>query len=391
MRAESFRTPANVAPEVGDYFTSKNLRPAFSWLDVWGEEHGYAFTVAKAVEEDVLTSFRGSIERAIAKGQGFESWKAGIQTELSKLGWWGRRTVVDPVTGERSVVDFSKPRRLKTIFWSNMRAARAAGQWERIQRTKAALPYLLYVRTTSAEPRQEHLQWADTVLPVDDPFWNTHYPPNGWGCKCAVRQISRREARRRGVSEPPAVETKPFRNRRTGEVTDVPVGIDPGWQTNPGKARARTLLRKTVETLEAAGPDRARDQIRDLWAGPLPAVVTKLPERVHMPVAVAPVLAEQTKSRSSLVVVSNDTAALKTTKHKFALDRVGLVQEMIDRGRIVADVHDTSARNVYLDIEGQLWFLAIGRSRDGYLYVRTLHPTSRRRMLKKLKQAGEEE
>ncbi|QPC44507.1 hypothetical protein HW532_18480 [Kaustia mangrovi] len=391
MRAESFRTPANVAPEVGEYFTSKNLRPAFSWLDVWGEEHGYAFTVAKAVEEDVLTSFRGSIERAIAKGQGFESWKAGIQTELSKLGWWGRRTVVDPETGERSVVDFSKPRRLKTIFWSNMRAARAAGQWERIQRTKAALPYLLYVRTTSLEPRQEHLQWAGIVRPVDDPIWDRLFTPNGWGCKCAIRQISRREAMRRGISDPITLETRPFRNRRTGEVTHVPVGIDPGWQTNPGKARARTLLRKTVETLEAAGPDRARDQIRDLWAGPLPAVVTKLPERVHMPVAVAPRLAGDLDARGSLVVVSNDTAVTKTAKHKFDLGRVGLIQEIIDRGRIVADVHQATARNLYLEIDGKLWFLAIGRSSTGHLFVRTLHPTSRRRMLKKLKQVGEEE
>ena len=50
-------------------------------------------------------------------------------------------------------MNFISPGRLQTIFSANMRSARAAGQWDRIQRTKDALPYLLYVRTTSKEPR----------------------------------------------------------------------------------------------------------------------------------------------------------------------------------------------------------------------------------------------
>ena len=43
---------------------------------------------------------------------------------------------------------------------------------------------------------------AGTLLPVDDPWWQTHYPPNGWGCKCWVRQVSRREAERLGGCHP---------------------------------------------------------------------------------------------------------------------------------------------------------------------------------------------
>ena len=52
------------APEVLDYFDGKALAPRFSWLDVWGEEHARAFTVAKATELELLTTFRDSIRAA---------------------------------------------------------------------------------------------------------------------------------------------------------------------------------------------------------------------------------------------------------------------------------------------------------------------------------------
>ena len=256
--------------EVLDYFRDKELAPRFSWLDVFGQEHAHAFTVAKAVEADVLTAFQGTIDDAISKGLTFENWVAELEPRLTALGWWGKRTVIDPVTGERAAVDFSSPRRLKTIFWSNLRAARAAGQWERIQATKTILPYLIYVLTTALEPREEHLTWVDTILPVDHPFWQTHFPPNGWGCKCSVRQIGRVEAERLGgVTPPPSTPTVTFRNRRTGETIEVPEGIDPGWHTNPGSARAAGLGQALADKLSRVpDPDLRAAQVERIVATP---------------------------------------------------------------------------------------------------------------------------
>src|SRR5207237_8429074 len=76
--------------------------------------------------------------------------------------------------------------RLRIIYDTNLRTSYAAGNWAGFARNKADLPWLMYAHTTSLHPRVEHLAWDGITLPVDDPWWDTHYPPNGWGCKCGV-------------------------------------------------------------------------------------------------------------------------------------------------------------------------------------------------------------
>lgn len=248
-----------VPPEVRNYFAEKGLKPAFSWQDVFNEEHAYAFTVAKAVELELLTAFKSTLQQSIDAGEGLESWKKRILPELQRLGWDRPRMVADPTGAWKDKeVNFAAPRRLETIFWSNVRTARAAGQWERIQRTKEGLPYLLYVRTTSLEPRIEHLGWVGLILPIDHEFWATHFPPNGWNCKCSVRQITARErdkllALPGYTDQAPEIGFTDFENRRTGEMIKVPVGIDPGWGTNPGLSRARTLVELAFDAARPGG------------------------------------------------------------------------------------------------------------------------------------------
>lgn len=177
-------------------------------------------------------------------------------------------------------MQLGSPRRLRVIYETNLRTARAAGQWERIQDAKDALPYLLYTLGPSREHRPEHVKWHGTLLPADDPWWNDHMPPNGWGCKCRVRPVSQREYARlqdTGVQAPPTAETQlpggsrtaakvpvqttappsptvPWENTRTGETIQVPVGIDPGWDYNPGARRAHLDALLAEKTRNASQP-----------------------------------------------------------------------------------------------------------------------------------------
>ncbi|MEZ5782082.1 MAG: phage minor head protein [Rhizobiaceae bacterium] len=396
---KGFATP----PEVTGYFDGKTLRPGFSWLDVWAEEHAHAFTVAKATELELLTTFRDTIGTAIRTGQGFDNWKTEIRKELSRIGWAKPRMVSDPsgVDPDR-MVDFASQRRLKTIFWSNVNSARAAGQWERAQRTKRALPYLLYVRTTSSDPRPEHLGWVGIILPIDHPFWRTHFPPNGWLCKCQVRQISAREAaqllgRDPGAGgivyrdAPPDLGPDiPFTNRRTGEVTMVPPGIDPGWHTNPGLSRTTTLLRSLDDRLNDADAGDARTALQDLWNDPFLRIAPKLAEHTLLPAGYSRRLAAEFKAvKSPVVSIGVDAIVVRQERHGMKMDDFALLPTIIDGGTILPDEAGNEAVRTIIARFGKTWWrVFVKLSSGGYLRVNSMHQRDLSEILKTLARYG---
>jgi len=168
--------------EVLDFFEDRDLKPAFSWADVWKEEHAVAFTVAGVMEEDLLADMHGAVDECLREGLPFEVFRKKITPILADRGWLGRKTVVDPITAEEKEVDLGDPRRLAVIFDTNLRTARAAGQWARVTRVAKAMPYLEYRLGPSRVHRPEHEAFDGLILPVDHPFWKTHFPPNGFGC-----------------------------------------------------------------------------------------------------------------------------------------------------------------------------------------------------------------
>lgn len=257
--------PGPVPVEALEYFAEKALEPGFSFEDVWAEEHHRAFTAAKFMREDVLEALKTEIERAIEEGVPFREFADTIAERFARMGWWGKQTAIDPLTGRAVEVDV--PSRLRLIYDTNMRTAMAAGQWERIERTTETHPFLLYELGPSSEHRLEHMGWHGLMLPANDPFWEEHFPPNGYGCKCHVRQISRREAarvERDGLRAPqprpeldadgvptghveddrvkprttaPQVERVPYTNKRTGKTEMVPRGVDPGFHRPPSSLK----------------------------------------------------------------------------------------------------------------------------------------------------------
>ena len=260
MTPEPFALPP---AEAVAFFRAKGLQVGFDWRDIERSTHAAAFTVAKMMDVDLLTTTREAVDRAIAEGRTFGQFRAELEPALRAAGWWGRQEAEDPVTGETRAVQLGSARRLRTIFAVNLRTAYAAGQWERIERIAPARPWLRYVAVKDRRTRPEHAAWHGTVLRWDDDWWRGHFPPNGWNCRCTVQQLSDRDLARRGLSPaagPPPGGERLWLNRRTGAAVRVPAGVDPGFEGNVGiEGRAARLTRRLMERAAAAPADGAAE------------------------------------------------------------------------------------------------------------------------------------
>lgn len=259
---------AHPPAEVTRFLKSKGLKPSGSWLDFSFDEHATAFTVARSAGYDILGDVKDALDQAIKNREDFQAFRDRLKPVLQAKGWWGEKEIVDPVTGETRIERLGSTRRLRTIFWANTRTAYAAGQWERAQRTKRVLPYFVYVISTAEKKRPEHLEWVGTVLPIDDGWWDDHYPPSAWGCMCRVRQISEFEAQKLGYDpdKPPPGDglTYAWTNAKTGEVVRVPLGVDPGWGRNPGKTRLENVSNMLAGKLDAMDAESRRIAVEDM-------------------------------------------------------------------------------------------------------------------------------
>lgn len=240
-----------------NFLKKKGYKIGFNWTDVWKREHQIAFTVAKAMKTDLLQDIKQSLEDALEKGVPFQKWKENLQPILERKGWWGKKELVNPHTGLKEEVQLGSPRRLSIIYDTNVRMAYAAGHWEAFEENKKAAPFLRYVCVMDGRTREEHRQWHNTVLPVDHPFWETHYPPNGWRCRCSVIAYSQYDLDKEGLS----VTAEPDMDTR---------GIAAGFDYNVGKDRERHFSLTHEEELPQTFQNRADELPPIPAASPMP-------------------------------------------------------------------------------------------------------------------------
>lgn len=67
-------------------------------------------------------------------------------------------------------------------------ASQAAATWKQHEEN-ADIVYLQYRTAGDERVRQSHKGLDKITLPVDDTFWDKFYPPNGWGCRCYVKEV----------------------------------------------------------------------------------------------------------------------------------------------------------------------------------------------------------
>ncbi len=246
------------------YLKSKGYAITWNWQEMLDQAHDQAFTVAKAMRLDLLSDIRGALETALQEGQTLKQFIADLQPVLEAQGWWGKQVIVDS-QGVGEMVQLGSPRRLKTIYQTNLQSAYMAGRKAEMEQTTETHPYWMYVAILDGKTRPSHRALNGQVFRHDDPIWAAIFPPNGFNCRCRVVALSEAAVKRRGlkvVSSEGRLFTETVEtgiDKRTGEIRTAPVtGIrttdaagkaitfrtDPGFNHAPGAGLGDMLKRK---------------------------------------------------------------------------------------------------------------------------------------------------
>ena len=216
--------------EQNQFLRRKLNLPTTGWTDVYTREHDYAFVVAGANRDEIVSGFRQAIERAIEDGTTLEDFRRDFDRIVAQTGW--------SYNGGRNW-------RSRVIYETNLRSSYMAGRYEQLMAVRNERPYWQYIHSDAVEnPRPEHEALNGLILRWDDPFWNYFFPINAWGCQCSVRALSEDDLRRMGKDGPDTAPAIVMEERTIGQRSPggartvmVPEGIDPGFEYTPGQSR----------------------------------------------------------------------------------------------------------------------------------------------------------
>lgn len=293
------------------FYRNKIKLPTAGWTDLWQEQHSHAFVVAGANHDAIVEDFFNAVQKAkwAKDGGGYEGFRANFDEIAAKHGWAHNGS-----PGWRS----------RIIYDTNITQAYNAGRYQQMQDVKEFRPYWRYRHTSSEHPRLHHLAWDGIILSAEDSWWNTHFPQNGWRCKCRVDSLSQTEAEqlwrakgKTGVDTAPPIEWEKRwvgKNSANPRLVNVPKGIDPGFAYNPGKA---WLQPHTVPPL--TGYDKVLEKRGVTWpSGRADAV--SLPHPTNVPASV--LVSAEAKPEAAVAQFLNEFGA--TMEHDVVImDQAG--------------------------------------------------------------------
>lgn len=243
------------------FFRNKKNVLTERWTDLWEAEHDHGFMVAGANRIDLLTDLRAAVDKAIADGTGLEAFRRDFDQIVAKYGW--------QYTGGRNW-------RTRVIFETNLRTSYAAGRYAQLMRLIKVRPYWRYRHSDSVQhPRPLHQAWNGLVIRATDTWWQTHYPPNGWGCQCTVEGLNDRDLKRLGKDgpdEPPPSGMQTVvvgKNGPNPQTVETPAGVDPGFGYAPGRSAYEQLAQGVLTKAEQLPADVAAKALEPVMQRPL--------------------------------------------------------------------------------------------------------------------------
>jgi hypothetical protein len=243
-----------------DFLRQKINLPSEHYDDIIKSAQDRAFVVAGATKADLLNDLRGAVDKAISEGKSIEWFRKEFAGIVQKHGWEGW-TGSDTAAG--------RDWRARVIYNTNLSASYAAGRYAQLTDPDLLQnrPYWKYVHNDSVRhPRPLHQSWSWMVLRYDDPFWQAHFPPNGWGCHCRVTAVTADDYK----GYPAPDDGTYIYKDRSGTDHVLPKGVDYGWDYAPG-ASIRQQMQGFIDNKAASLPAPLATAFKAEVAGTLEA------------------------------------------------------------------------------------------------------------------------
>lgn len=255
----------NLPPEGAlRYFDSLNLPLPANAGEAIAQAAAKARSIAGIQQQEIVGDLFNGLRQSAAEGTPFATWRKNALAMLRERGLALDKAgdMVQQSTGE--VVGTGLTRhRLQTIFQTQMTNARMASLWQKLQENKDARPYLQYSAINDARTRPAHRALDNVVYPIDDPFWDYFYPPNGFRCRCHVMALAPRDVARAGLtvshSSPEQFSEMVITNRKGQSHTRTRITLADGRSFTPDKGFDNNVGKNHLAQLGQLQMERAVD------------------------------------------------------------------------------------------------------------------------------------
>ena len=145
--------------------------------------------VSSSLPEDCPDTLRFALENNAFIFSGFKTFHSMREIGLSMV--TGKGTIKPYEDFKKDVQRINahyNTNYLHAEYYHAVGSAQMAARWN--EYAKDGDHYDLQYRTAGdSRVREEHRLLDGITLPVDDPFWDKYFPPNGWGCRCEAVQV----------------------------------------------------------------------------------------------------------------------------------------------------------------------------------------------------------
>lgn len=163
--------------------------PDIYYGQMYGIQRANAFSVAGISAVKMLERIKFSLVDAIADGTSYEEWKNQV------------------MKGE---FDVDLPEwRYEVIYRTNIQSMYNRGRQAEQRENADYEPYLMYDAVGDSRTRPSHLEMDGVIRSINDPWWDTHAPPNGYNCRCHTIGLSEDEMMERGGITPSLPDAEP--------------------------------------------------------------------------------------------------------------------------------------------------------------------------------------